>query len=63
MLRTPIRINQIWKHKESDFQLLICGKKKNNRWQAKVLTERTDYYNGTHTMHERTLWKKYELID
>lgn len=62
MQRGAIRKNQIWKNKNNGTQLLITGKKKGNKWNAKILTDRNDVYNGTHTMHERTLWKKFNLV-
>lgn len=43
-------------------QILICGKKKGSLWKAKVLTERNDMFNGSHTMNQWTLWNKFELL-
>lgn len=42
--------------------MLVFRKKDGNRWQCKVLTNRQDIYNGTHKMHERTIWLKFTLI-
>ena len=60
--KPKIRINQIWKSRISDQQIFIAAKKNNNRWTIKILTDKPDYYAGTHKMHERTIWGKYELI-
>lgn len=60
--RQKIRLNQIWKSRISDQQIIIAAKKDNNRWTIKILTNKPDFYSGTHKLHERTIWAKYELI-
>lgn len=60
MIKTPIKRNQIWKHSASDFQILVAGKK-GRKWNCKVLTERPGVFNGSHTMSQITIWKKFEL--
>lgn len=61
MIRTPIKAHQIWKNKRSSFQILITHKK-GDKWEAKVLTDKEDFYNGSHTMSRYTIWKKFELM-
>lgn len=61
MIRTPIKRNQIWENKVSGFQLMVYSKK-GVKWKCKVLTDRHDVFNGTHTMSQFTLWKKFELV-
>lgn len=43
-------------------QLLIAGKAKGVLWKTKVLTEKPDVFNGTHTMNQWTIWHKFELL-
>lgn len=62
MQKIPIKLNQIWENKKTRIQMLVFRKKDGNRWQCKVLTNRQDIYNGTHKMHERTIWLKFTLI-
>lgn len=61
MIRIPIKRNQIWKNKVSGFQLMVSSKK-GVKWKCKVLTDKHDVYNGTHTMSQFTIWKKFELV-
>lgn len=61
MNRTPIKVNQIWRNRVSNFQILVAGKK-GVKWNCKVLTEKPDVYNGSHTMSQWTIWKKFELL-
>lgn len=53
--------HQIWRSKRSNFQIYIY-KKKGDKWLVKVLTEKPDVYNGTHTMNRVTILKRYNLI-
>lgn len=56
-----IRKGQIWQSKTKDnIQLEICGKKR-DKWLTKVLTNKPGVYNGTHTMADYTLYKKFKL--
>lgn len=61
MIRPKIKCNQVWKNKRSSFQILITHKR-GDKWEAKVLTDKTDFYNGTHTMSQYTIWKKFDLL-
>lgn len=61
MLKIPITRNQIWKNKRSDTQVLIY-QRKGIKWRVKILTNKTDVYSGSHTLHPITLYKGYELI-
>lgn len=61
MIRVPIKPHQVWKSKISDFQIYI-SRKKGEKWETKVLTDKPDVYNGTHTMSPITIWKKFELM-
>ena len=56
-----IKPNQIWKQKASNFQIVI-DKKKGDKWQVKVLTNRPGIYRDTHTMSAITIAKRFELI-
>lgn len=63
MEKTPIKKNQVWKNKQSSFQVVISGKANaSHKWKAKVLTEKPDVYAGSHTLSQWTLWKKFDLI-
>lgn len=62
MTRTPIKINQIWRNKISNMQVIVTGKKGSFHWKCKVLTDKPDVYNGSHTMSQWILWKRFELI-
>lgn len=53
---------QIWKQKNSNFYLLIAGKK-GSKWNTKVLTDKPGVYNGTHKMSEFILKMRYEICD
>lgn len=61
MIRTPIKSHQVWKQKNSDFQIYI-NREKGGKWQVKVLTDKHDRYAGTHTMSPITIRKRFELI-
>lgn len=56
-----VKINQVYRSKQSGTQVLIAGKKK-DKWLTKVLTEKPGVYNGTHTLSDLVLLKRYELI-
>lgn len=59
--KEKIRLNQIYKSKKSDFQVIIIGKK-GGKWKANVLTDRTGVYAGRHTFAEMTLRKSFIKI-
>lgn len=61
MNQVAIKRNQIWKNKRSDFQILVAGKK-GRKWNCKVLTNKPGVFNGSHTMADITLWKKFDLL-
>lgn len=62
MTKTPIKLNQVWKQKGSSLMVVIAGKAKDShKWKTKVLTNKPDFYAGTHTLSQWTLWKKFEL--
>lgn len=56
-----IRINQVYKNRVSNMQILIAGKK-GGKWKAKVLTEKPGVYAGTHSFAEFTLRHQFILI-
>ena len=59
-MKPPIKLNQIWKSKVHAMRVIICGRK-GGKWKAKVMTDKHDVFNGSHTLSETTLWKRYEL--
>lgn len=62
MNKVAIKIGQIWRSKMAHhYQVLITGKR-NDKWNAKVLTEKTDVYRATHKLASNTIWSKFELI-
>lgn len=62
MNKVQIKINQVWRNKRSpDFQVIITGKK-NDKFNAKILTSKPGVYNGTHKLARNTLYTKFELI-
>lgn len=62
MIKIPIKVNQIWQSKRStDFQVIITGKK-NDKFNTKILTNKTGVYNGTHKLARNTLYSKFILI-
>lgn len=62
MIKTPIRINQIYKSKKSSLRMIICGKH-NGKWRTKVLTDKEDVFNGSHSVTDQTLRTRYILIE
>jgi len=61
-MRHIIRRNQIYKQKGNNFHILIAGRKR-DKWLTKVLTGKPGVYKDTHTMADRTLNKRYELVE
>lgn len=61
--KDPIKRNQVWKQKGTNFRILIHSNKGGIMWKCKVLTEKEGVYNGSHTMTEYTLRKRYDLCD
>lgn len=57
-----IKKGQIWQHRINRKQILIFQKKHSHLWKAKVLTDKTNIYAGTHTMTTIALYKDFELI-
>lgn len=55
-----IKRGQVWKQKNKEFYLVITGKK-GSKWNAKVLTEKSGIYGGTHKMSEFMLHLRYEI--
>lgn len=60
-MKTTIKKGQIWQQKGHSLQVEVI-RRKDFRWQCRILTDRTGVYAGTHTMTPYTLWSKYELI-
>lgn len=62
MIRIAIKKNQVWRHRTSDFQVMICGKKRVDKWLVKVLTSKPGVFAGTHTFARNTIWSKFTLV-
>ena len=58
--RPPIKKGQIWFNPYNRMRILIWNKK-GFKWRAKVLTDKHNVYNGTHTFRPRVLWDKFKL--
>lgn len=56
-----VHLGQVYKAIGNNTQVLIAGKKR-SKWLGKVLTEKPGVFHGTHTLNERTLEKRYELM-
>lgn len=56
-----IKVGQIYKHRHSNQQLLVAGKK-GDMWNTKVLTGKPGVYNGSHKMSEYWLLKHFEQV-
>lgn len=62
MFKPAIKLNQKWKNKKSNFTVMITGKSNvSHKWKAVVLTDKHDFYAGSHTLSQWTLWKKFDL--
>lgn len=61
MIKTAIKLNQIYKSKRSDLTLIVTGRK-GGKYRCKVLTEKPGVFNGSHSMCEQTLRRQYILI-
>jgi len=58
-----IKLNQIYRsNKDLDYYVIIMGKGKCDKWQAKVLTNKTGVFAGSHSFADRTLQKNVYLM-
>lgn len=59
--RETIKINQTWRSKKNNYQLLITGKS-GGKFKTKVLTDKPGVFGGSHTMAPQSIWLNYVLI-
>lgn len=59
-----VRLNQIYQsRRHAHIRVEIVRKAKNDKWKARILTERPGVYSGTHTLAKYTLEKEFTLIE
>lgn len=57
-----IKLHQTYRNKKNNYQIYIDGKKKGDKWLAKVLTSKPGVFNGSHSMAARTIMKDFDLV-
>jgi len=61
-MKVKVKKGQIYRNVTSDTFVEIIGTK-GSKWKVRKLTDNPKKFNGSHTLHPRTLTRGYKLVE